>query len=593
MPNKTIEEQAIHLVKTEKHSWEDATVFITEKIAFQMRNLIRQCRKNYWGIFDQQTDPTTGRKKIWVPMTEVLTEAVVKNIDLDTKDINFRAKKASAIGLTALVRNVIKNYLDNTYFGEDLDMTLRQLAMDGTVVWKTTEEYNEEPGKKIAKRRIVDLLNFYIDPTAESINATGSVTERAVISIDEFKSMKDWFNKDEIEGTTEVSKNDEYLTNTNPRTEIKYVEIFERWGKIPKSFITGNKKDVDLLEGQIVCSAVNGSWKLHYISKNTKGVKPYEEAWMTRVPGRWYGKGVPEKIMMLQLWINTIVNIRINRSYISQLGIFKIKKNAGITPQMLSRLPANGAVPVNDMNDIEQMVMTEASQASYKDEDVINSWAERLTSAFEVVTGESMPSSTTATAIATQTRTAQSAFALIKEGVGSFLQRWVKRQLMPIVQKSITKEEVYRVTGEIEEVRELDNIIVDKALYEQISAIMASGEMVDETQIERVRQDALAQLGSQGKDRFVTLMNDINLTDYDVQVYITNEEIDKGVLTQNLISILQLAPEYKDVVLRQAFDIMGLDSYQLKKPMMNPMMQQGMPQPPTQNPQEVFTNANV
>lgn len=260
---------------------------------------------------------------------------------------------------------------------------------------------------------------------------------------------------------------------------------------------------------------------------------------------------------------------------------------------MLSRLPANGAVPVNDMNDIEQMVMTEASQASYKDEDVINSWAERLTSAFEVVTGESMPSSTTATAIATQTRTAQSAFALIKEGVGSFLQRWVKRQLMPIVQKSITKEEVYRVTGEIEEVRELDNIIVDKALYEQISAIMASGEMVDETQIERVRQDALAQLGSQGKDRFVTLMNDINLTDYDVQVYITNEEIDKGVLTQNLISILQLAPEYKDVVLRQAFDIMGLDSYQLKKPMMNPMMQQGMPQPPTQNPQEVFTNANV
>ena len=593
MPNKTIEEQAIHLVKTEKHSWEDATVFITEKIAFQMRNLIRQCRKNYWGIFDQQTDPTTGRKKIWVPMTEVLTEAVVKNIDLDTKDINFRAKKASAIGLTALVRNVIKNYLDNTYFGEDLDMTLRQLAMDGTVVWKTTEEYNEEPGKKIAKRRIVDLLNFYIDPTAESINATGSVTERAVISIDEFKSMKDWFNKDEIEGTTEVSKNDEYLTNTNPRTEIKYVEIFERWGKIPKSFITGNEKDVDLIEGQIACSSVNGSWKLHYVAKNTKGVKPYEEAWMTRVPGRWYGKGVPEKIMMLQLWINTIVNIRINRSYVSQLGIFKIKKNAGITPQMLSRLPANGAVPVNDMNDIEQMVMTEASQASYKDEDVINSWAERLTSAFEVVTGESMPSSTTATAIATQTRTAQSAFALIKEGVGSFLQRWVKRQLMPIVQKSITKEEVYRVTGEIEEVRELDNIIVDKALYEQISAIMASGEMVDETQIERVRQDALAQLGSQGKDRFVTLMNDINLTDYDVQVYITNEEIDKGVLTQNLISILQLAPEYKDVVLRQAFDIMGLDSYQLKKPMMNPMMQQGMPQPPTQNPQEVFTNANV
>jgi len=59
-----IERAALSLVSNEKVGWETATAFVTEKVAFNMRNLIRQLRRNYWGVFEQPVDPQTGRKKI-------------------------------------------------------------------------------------------------------------------------------------------------------------------------------------------------------------------------------------------------------------------------------------------------------------------------------------------------------------------------------------------------------------------------------------------------------------------------------------------------------------------------------------------------
>ena len=62
--------------------------------------------------------------------------------------------------------------------------------------------------------------------------------------------------------------------------------------------------------------------------------KPYEESWYTKVHGRWYGKGVAEKVMNLQLYLNTILNTRVSRAIVQQLGLFKIKRGSNITPQI-------------------------------------------------------------------------------------------------------------------------------------------------------------------------------------------------------------------------------------------------------------------
>lgn len=607
-----IQAEAVALVKNEKTQWETGTAFITEKVAFEMRNLIRTLRKNYWGVFDVPNDPLTGRKKIWIPLTESMCESVIKNIDLDTKDINFRAKKADAVNLTAIIRNIVRDYLDETGFGEDLDELERYLAIDGTAVWKTQEV--KEDGRILAKRTPVDLLNFYIDPTARSIAETPAVIERIILTIDEFKKQKDWINMELVEGVADVHPTDEYNQSTASRGNTKFVEVYERWGLMPKSIITTKAEDTELIEGQIVCSAVNGKWTYHFAAENVKKIKPYEEVWLTRVPNRWYGRGVAEKLMMLQLWLNTIVGIRINRSYVSQLGIFKIKKGSGITPQMLSRLAANGAVQVSSMDDLEQLVVTEASQASYNDENVIQSWAERVTSAFEVVTGEQLPATTTATATALQERGAQSQFVLIKEGLGMFLQRWLKKHALPIIAKNVKREDIIRITGKAEELEEWDKRIANELAIREVMKLGAEGRMATPAEFELAKETAAGKLRKLGKDRYLKLLEEIDFARFDVQVFVTNEEVDKGVLASNLMNVLQTIVSVPDsgispiAIVRQIFDVMGLDIGQFeleKKTPIMPMMEGQQPNQtmmmngqmpagvPTQNPQQLTTNANV
>ena len=583
-----IEQEAITLVKNEKGQWQTATAFVTEKVAFQMRNLIRQLRKNYWGIFDSPIDPTTGRKKIWVPLTESLVESVVKNIDLDTKDITFRAKRPGVSGLVSLVRSVAKNELDYIGFGESLDELERMIAIDGTAVWKTLEYYDETRKKVCVKIVPVDLLNFYIDPTAHSIQETDSVIERAILTIDEIKDMDGWINTD-VDGVTNLDRGDgEVGYGHQQSTSVKAREVFERWGKMSKFLITGKESDrKEIIEGRIVVSSAGSDWVVHLIEKTSKP-KPYEEAWYTRVPGRWYGKGVAEKVMMLQLWINTIVNIRINRSYVTQLGIFKIRQGSGITPQSISRLAANGAITVQTMQDIEQIAMQDASPASYRDEDNSMSWARQVTGAFEAVTGETMPASTTATIGAIQNRNATSQFSLIKEGIGMFLQRWMKNHAMPIMLSSLKRKDVVRYYPD--RLQDYDQQIISQEMYEQIEKIDKEGGFIDPIQAQTEMQRAMQKLQSGGEERFIEVDDVPNIMDYDVAVQITNEDYDTGVMVQNLITALQAAPEYKQPILEEIFDKMGIGPF--KAPPQIPQMT-----PPTgagqQDPTEVTAQANT
>lgn len=569
-----------------------------------MRPLIRLLRKNFFGIFDEPVDPTTGIKKVFLPLTEATIETVVKNIDLDTKDINFRAKKKNAIGTTHLVRSITRNRLDEIFFGEKLDKLERQLGIDGTAVWKTIE--TKEGGRVSIDVRQVDLLNIYIDPTADSIQEAYRFTERSLMFQEAAKKQKGWLHADLVVAQENLAPSDPKLDlGLGNGGTSKFVDAYEMWGKIPKSLITGDDEDDnEEVDGHIIVTGLErkGNALCQLVEENKKGLKPYEEAWYTRVNGRWYGRGIAEKLMMLQLWMNEVVNTRRNRARVSQLGLFKIRRGSNITPQMISRLVSSGAVLVNDPKDIEQFVINDVPVSAYKEEETINNWAQRTTSSFDISAGEQLPASTPATNAAIQNQNAQSTFVLIKEQIGMFLQRWLKRHVVPILQKGLTKGEVYRLTGEPNDLSVLDECHIDTQLAKMLEAANQRGIPLDPQNVMMTRDAVLQGIRQSGADRFVKYDKEVNLTDYDVQVYITNEEMDKGVLTQNLLAALKLAPQYADQIVRYVFDAMGLDTISLDKPQApQQMMGQGTPMgaptggpmPMGQNPQSQVTEANT
>ena len=582
--------RAVGVVRGEKQRWEVATAFVTDRVSFKMRQLIRICRKNYYGIFDTPVDQITNLEKTWYPLTEINVEAVVKNIDLDQKDINFRSKVPGAEGITDLTRAIVKEKLSNMYFGQKLDDMERILAIDGTAVWKTYEEN----GKLIVKQ--VDLLNIYIDPTTPSIQEAYRFTERSLMFPDEIKGMNGWINtKDVGENVTEgLPRTDPYWMNraTQVNSNVKLLDVYELWGMIPLSLITGKSEDENTeVPGHIVCSGIDspGKEKVHLIERNLKedaegnSLKPYEEVWFTRVPNRWYGRGVAEKLLTLQIYANIVFNVRINRSRVSQLGLFKMKKGSGVTPQMLSRLPSNGVVVLNNMDDLQQMVVQEVGQSSYTDEQVVNSLSERLTNAFEIVTGAALPSSTPATNAAIQNQNAKSGFTLIKDAMGMFLERWMDRHALPIIASQIKVGDVVRITADEDTFKELvDKIVLSKA-QEALDESFKKGYLPSEQEINDEVERARAKMLK--GDMFVNLLQEIIASEQYTKVFVTNEEMDVSVTIQNLLNMLRVAPQFQEAIVKQTFDLMGLPMPKSQPVVQGQQQAPNAPQmPPMQQP---------
>ena len=320
----------------------------------------------------------------------ILTGYVSHSDIYKIESLGIYGKFVNSKGVNGIIREM--------FFGELLDKTFRDMCIDGTAVWKIYE--SKKDGEKCLEIRNVDLLNFYIDPTAKSIQDTEAVIERNVMTVGEISSYSGWKNIDGLQGVNNLPKIDsDRMYSQSYTNQVPMRDVYERWGLASEYWITGDKKDKNnLVNTHIVVSGLDKgqSPRVHLIEKY-EGYKPYEEFWYRRVANRWYGKGPAEALSQLQEQINLIVNIRINRAILSQLGLFKLRKGSGITPQILRKLGSNGAIPVQDMNDIAQMPIADVPVSSYKDEEVINSWSQRVTNSFEVSTGDNLPATTPAT----------------------------------------------------------------------------------------------------------------------------------------------------------------------------------------------------
>lgn len=572
-----MDNEIIEIVKSEINANKNALINITPKIQIQMRDAIEQFRKNYYGVFDNPIDPVTGRDLIFIPLTEYIVESVVSKIDLDTKDAQFRAKNPNGRAFTELVKSIVYDYFDEIYLGEHLDVMERGLAIDGTQVWKTYEHN----GKLI--KEDVDILNCYINPLAKSIQDAERFTERSIYTLDDFRNTG-WENIEDLQGDPDLNPldTDNKINNGAGKDGVPLRDVYEMWGLIPKRVIPNHLvsggDDETLVEARVVVSGIDiNDPVVHLVELNKKKdkktgkyLKPYEEAWYQRMPNRWYGRGVAEKIIMLQFYVNTVVNIRINRAFITQLGLIKVRKGSGLRANDLQNLMVNGVVEVQNMADVEQLVLQEASQASYQDETNATDWAQRVTAAFDVVTGENSYASMPATNAAITDRNSRGQFKMVQDGIGIFLRRWVDRHVIPAKVSKIKPKDIVRLTGDRKVLQELVDRVVGYMAEENMPDVVSflanrefkSVEEIDNTiselnqlnsDIEQARRKLL-----RNPELFVEILEDIAYEDVDTQFFVTNEEIDIGVSVQNAINLAQIAPEYKTELVGEIADKLGI-----------------------------------
>jgi len=594
MKKQEIQSAALNIIQSEYDAWKDGRVWVTDEVFSDTRDVVEQSRKNYLGVFENPINPITGQEKEWVPQTEISVDNAVKSSDIDMKDINITSANPHSSKFTSVVRAELRRCLYHINFGERLNLHTRTLGIDGTAIWKTIEE-KEDDGYYYPRIIGVDILNTAIDPTSECIAEAvknGGFIERTVISRREFEEYDDFINKDEAVFETVNRKNDASLTNNDAGT-TEYVTLFERWGIFPEYLITGLKKDTKYVYGRIVASGGKNGLVCHLIEKRKKYKNPYEEDWFIRLQYIWRGRSIAEKLFDLQRALNRTHNVRATRGQISQAGLWTVKKGKGIKQENMTNLTTNGAIFVQEHDDIAQLDVADVPVSSYKDEEILSQWSRQNTSAFESSTGETMASSMPATNAVIQSRAVQSTFDLVKENIGMFIERWIKNQVFPIIEKNLTQGKIIRLTGDVVDLDEFDKELATKLAYNKAAN---SFEAISREDINKMIKGNIEKFKTYGDARYIELDHDIKISDFDVKVTVTDENSNIAIMTQRLVQMMSVAPEYRDKFVKEALDLMGIDTGTLQ-PKATPeqqaeMVKAGGGEMPDASAQE-YTDANT
>lgn len=367
------QKEAIKITLSEKQNWEEGAVFVTDDTQFMMRNVVKKARKNYLGFFKKSKDPITGRTKIFIPFTEWVVENVLKNIDIDTKDITLKAKNSSKLAYikSEILRHLLKEELDKMRFGKTINGMLRRCVTDGTAFLKLEEEDGE------LEICIVDRLNTIYDPSIEKIKESSGFTERYIYTKPEFDKLN-LDNSADVKGTQIVGNSTDAFNADQNSTEIPYVELYQRVGWLPKMCLTDSEDDKDTyFYGKALISNIETKPVVHSIDEIKEEDYPYQDFKFKEVPNRADGRGVPEMLFNIQAYLNEIVNTRLNRSRVSSIGLFGLKGN--ITPQAFKRLFTTGGIKLDANSSVELIETGKVDSNSYQDEDRAYAWGTRVT----------------------------------------------------------------------------------------------------------------------------------------------------------------------------------------------------------------------
>ena len=250
--------------------------------------------------------------------------------------------------------------------------------------------------------KIIDLLNFWIDPTATSMDDAEWCVERRFISADSFKKMVDakiikmpknidWKSYVTTNPTTATSS-DEVGSNYNFKDVVELYEYWDNDGTV--SIVLGNEKLI--------------STEKFIYDKHTM---PYIAYRVAPVPNQFYGLGMAQPISSLQETINSMQSRRMDNIDLSVNTMFRV--TPGSPPALLDWVAKPGERIEANPGEIEQLRVNDVTGSFVPEMGMAGDMIKRLSGVVEYVQGSTVPGMTkTATGVAAMQN---AAFARIRQ----------------------------------------------------------------------------------------------------------------------------------------------------------------------------------
>jgi len=254
---------------------------------------------------------------------------------------------------------------------------------------------------------VLDIGNVYPDPNGWSVDTCAYICEHTTLewyeiderakpkeegglgwdreAVNKLKKLREAKARADLEADTKNRRGAEFRndspTNQDQLAHQFKFDVIEYW--------EDSRHAVVVLDPEIVL--FNGP------NPFIHGRKPYIRLVDNILPGEILGVGEPEVLESLNLELNAIHNLRLENVIRDVMQMFKVRVGSPAWAANIQFMP-QGKIPVQDMDDIQELFTRGPKTASYREEDMIRLWAQQGSGATDPFMGlQSNSASGTAT----------------------------------------------------------------------------------------------------------------------------------------------------------------------------------------------------
>ena len=497
-------------------------------LTFNQYDLIRQIYFYYNSKFTTGDVDDEGDRKYFLNIVKNPCKVFSKAIDFDTKNIRLLTAGGGDPLKTWFMERDLKYWMRDQQFGKTLNRVFRELPIFGTVVLKVVDG---EPF-------FVDLRNFVVNQTAESLTDATYIIEKHNLTVGQFRNIAKqmgWAKADV----------DKTITEFHKMKDTSHIRLYERYGeleidnsgtwKLRRLFIAD--VGIDELDnyGRIEVAhtgveLANEDWTQEQLRKT------YWEFHAERVGGRWLGNGVVESLIEPQIRQNELANLQSKTSYWAALRVFQTRDPA-VNRNMLTDV-RNGEI-INVDNEITQVDMSDRNLAFFNQEEA--KWMQNrdeLTFSYDVVQGERLPAGTPLGSAQLAVSQTLSYFEGIQENVAMDFKEMLYEVILPNFQKKNSLKHTLRLVGQ-----DLDQYVAmvknEYVFKEVIRIAVEDGKILSNEEAEAIGLGVEASVKDE-KEKLITIPSGFYKDlKYDLDIDITGESIDTRVRSATLFAILQ------------------------------------------------------
>lgn len=506
----------------------------------------------------QDKSKISGLEKIFANILNFRALLISKFLNIDTKHFKVFSEKPIPQVKLYLLEQELKNWLKKNNISRLLNQIAEELPIYGSVVLKKTKN----------SVKIVDLRRLFLDPAVENIQDSPFVIQVHYLTESQLKEKKDiWQNVDEVifRHKNKISPPAYEDGGGVSQDEGRYIKIYERYGEVPLSWITGKEKDEDeMVKSLFIVSEAEkplyskegryiGEQGLVLFKSRWNKKYPYKDFHYSKIRGRWLGLGVFEELFPEQERINELANSKRVSMLLSSMHIFQRSQPSPLR-NVLQQLENGDIITTGVGGELKPLINEERNIHAFQSEE--QRWdllADRISFVHEAIRGEALPATTPATNAMIMEKGASSVFAFKRENLAIGLREFFNEDIIPDLVQDISKEHLVYLIGDSGGLEKLYSEIADVLVQNYaLDYLEKTGFYPENT--EEIKQKVIQEIRKNA--RYIKIPQDFykNIS-FEVDVVIDNEQVDLPVLAQNLPQVMQII-QNPDVLQNPAFKML-------------------------------------